>query len=285
MIFVLKPGDRGQEVRRLQNLLLVHTSGVYDAPTESAVRALQTANKLTIDGQAGPQVLGKLGIYPSFGVDLSHHNNVLSWKDLAAERDFVYLKATEGVTFLDPTFWKQAENAFNYKVKVRGAYCFGKLIRDPVQTADHYLDILLEARARGLINARPMLDLENGGLSMSSKTVQQWALSWAARVVEKTGDKPLLYTYLPFIKDSLGGGDLLTETFDLWAARYRGGRVVDPVGGGLDLGAFQSWLIYQYSAGQDGKQVAGCGVGKIDQDILAGGDLSVLLSESSKGCK
>lgn len=278
MIYVLKPGDVGQEVRRLQDCLLVHVSGTYDSATEQAVRDLQTANGLVVDGQAGPQVLGHLGIYPHLGVDLSHYNTVLSWTELAAERPFIFFKATEGVNNYDPTFWKNLENARNYKVKVVGAYHFAHLIEDPIKNAAHFLDLFAEGQAKGLISGRPVLDLESGGASMSVASVQQWALAWLTEVEAKCKTRPLLYTYLPFLMDRLGGGGPLTA-YDLWCARYRGGRVVDPVGGNLTIGDFKTWLVYQYSAGDDGKRVAGMGVGKVDQNLLAGGDLNAL-----RGC-
>ena len=56
---VLRPGDRGDDVKALQRLLIaagatVTADGSYGPATEAAVRAYQTARGLDVDGVAGP---------------------------------------------------------------------------------------------------------------------------------------------------------------------------------------------------------------------------------------
>ncbi len=56
---VLRPGDRGDDVKALQRLLIaagatIATDGSYGPATEAAVKAFQTARGLDVDGVAGP---------------------------------------------------------------------------------------------------------------------------------------------------------------------------------------------------------------------------------------
>lgn len=65
---VLKKGDRGKEVKALQLLLIGNgyscgksgADGIFGSGTDSAVRAFQKANKLTVDGEAGKKTFSKL---------------------------------------------------------------------------------------------------------------------------------------------------------------------------------------------------------------------------------
>jgi len=62
---VLRPGDRGEGVRRLQQRLNDHghgvvVDGVYGERTAAAVAAFQKARSHTVDGVAGPHTIGAL---------------------------------------------------------------------------------------------------------------------------------------------------------------------------------------------------------------------------------
>lgn len=62
---LLRRGDAGAAVRRLQDLLNEHNyeltvDGIYGPRTEAAVRAYQRANGLQVDGIAGPQTMTHL---------------------------------------------------------------------------------------------------------------------------------------------------------------------------------------------------------------------------------
>lgn len=59
---VLKKGDEGSLVIKLQEKLGVEAIGKFGPKTEAALKAWQTANGLTADGVAGPFTLAKLGI-------------------------------------------------------------------------------------------------------------------------------------------------------------------------------------------------------------------------------
>ncbi|HHX67282.1 MAG TPA: peptidoglycan-binding protein [Gallicola sp.] len=65
---MLKMGDRGEDVRKLQLALMFlgfdlrtyGADGIYGSETESAVRSFQKKHTLVVDGIAGPETLGKI---------------------------------------------------------------------------------------------------------------------------------------------------------------------------------------------------------------------------------
>ena len=56
----------------------------------------------------------------SFGIDVSHHNGKINW-DQVPDVDFVYIKATEGATYVDPVYQQNINGARARKFRV-GAY-------------------------------------------------------------------------------------------------------------------------------------------------------------------
>ena len=69
--FSLRKGDEGQEVARLQSIIVTTTDGKFGKNTDAAVQAYQNSNSLLVDGIAGPQTLGHMGIEVYSGIDLS----------------------------------------------------------------------------------------------------------------------------------------------------------------------------------------------------------------------
>jgi Transglycosylase-like domain/Putative peptidoglycan binding domain len=61
---VVKRGDRGDAVRKIQAALGVAADGVFGPLTERAVRRFQRRNGLVVDGIVGPQTRAALGLRP-----------------------------------------------------------------------------------------------------------------------------------------------------------------------------------------------------------------------------
>jgi peptidoglycan hydrolase-like protein with peptidoglycan-binding domain len=59
---VVKRGDRGSAVRRVQSRLGIPADGVFGPQTERAVKRFQRAKGLVVDGVVGPQTRAALGL-------------------------------------------------------------------------------------------------------------------------------------------------------------------------------------------------------------------------------
>jgi peptidoglycan hydrolase-like protein with peptidoglycan-binding domain len=69
---VLKRGDRGAAVRRVQAKLRVSVDGVFGAQTEAAVKRFQKRRGLSADGVVGPLTRDALGLDPFARASVRH---------------------------------------------------------------------------------------------------------------------------------------------------------------------------------------------------------------------
>ncbi len=263
MSYILHPGDQGQEVSRLQAAIGMQTAtGIYDPATVAAVRALQQAQGLGVDGVAGPKTLGSLGIAPLPGIDVSHFQGTIDWTSVAAAGiRFAFIKASEGRTGTDDRF---VTNWACSKVAgiPRGAYHFAHpAANSPEDEADNFLRVLNAVDAADL---PAVLDLEAAAISPPA-ALQDWAARWLRRVQAAANKTPILYTGSAFLRASLARGGALAPTFPLWIARYNGG--VDPG----DVGAWPEWRLWQWSANGAVPGIAH----DVDLDWLVGGEAAL----------
>ena len=63
-VVVVKRGDRGDAVRKIQSALGVGADGVFGPVTERAVKRFQRSHGLLVDGIVGPQTRAALGLDP-----------------------------------------------------------------------------------------------------------------------------------------------------------------------------------------------------------------------------
>jgi peptidoglycan DL-endopeptidase CwlO len=68
---ILRLWDRGQSVAALQRALGIQADGDFGLKTKKAVKRYQARHALVVDGEAGPQTLGSLGLHLIGGV--RHH--------------------------------------------------------------------------------------------------------------------------------------------------------------------------------------------------------------------
>lgn len=187
-----------------------------------------------------------------FGVDFSHHitdacHCTVPWTALAANKvAFVYVKATQGSGYTDPTALSNLQ-LISHTTMSSGAYHF--LTTDPVEQQVAYF--LAFYRKAGKLQLAPSLDLEwflgpmrpdcptdarvkvkrqNGstlircdlwgfvGSQQILKAVNQWTDS----IKSATGRTPLLYTNAEWWKARIGAGSKasLLHTSDIWIADY-----------------------------------------------------------------
>jgi lysozyme len=142
--------------------------------------------------------------------DVSNFQGQVDWPAvLASGRVGGICKATEGLGYVDRTFsanW----NTLGALGAIRGAYHFARPDNDPAGQAEKFLSVVKNWKADDLL----VLDLEVG-----TGNLDRFALGWLTQVETRTGIKPWLYSYGPFIRAHLA--DRRLAGYPLWIAAYQ----------------------------------------------------------------
>lgn len=186
---------------------------------------------------------------PLQGIDVSHYQGTIDWQQVAqAGIRFVFVKATQGITVVDPQFqtnWQGAKAAG----LLRGAYHFFEPDDDPGLQVQN----LLAALGGDPGELPPALDVETHGDAVQILAGVQ---SWIALVEAALGRTVILYTSPGFWK-TLGAPGLPGQP--LWIAEYGVSAPKLPAG-------WTDWTFWQSS--QSGT-VAGI-QGAVDLDEFQG---------------
>lgn len=197
------------------------------------------------------------------GIDVSHHNGTPDFaKAKSAGISFVYVKATEGKSYVDPMFQPNMYNAMKAGLPV-GAYHFARPYNCPEDEAANFLKAISVFK----YNLLPVLDLEYAPAGMTGDELYNWARKFINIVQQKTGHKVMFYTGVWFLNKYPALKNL--NELPLWIAIY--GRSSVPATGWSD------WTIWQYT---DKENVPGVGYCDADyvrdlKDIMIGGESAV----------
>lgn len=124
------------------------------------------------------------------GIDVSHHQGTINWKMVKAsqpELEFVYVKCTEGKTYVDPAFKKNAKGASAQGFQV-GAYHYFRM----TSSAHDQFKIFKSQMDKVHIDLIPMVDVETDD-KRPRKEVQD-SLRVLLNLLEKEYcKKPMIY--------------------------------------------------------------------------------------------
>jgi lysozyme len=184
------------------------------------------------------------------GIDVSHYQGTVNWAAVRqAGCSFAFIKATDGLTVVDPMFqqnWTQAQQAG----LLRGAYHFFRANDDPQDQANFFCTTVGSPG-----ELPPVLDVEiNSGVSNSQ--VISGIEIWLQAVESWAGCRPILYTS-PGFWDSLGTSSF--GAYPLWVAEYGVSAPKIPSG-------WESWTFWQYSQGGSISGISG----NVDLDYFSG---------------
>ncbi|MEH7088123.1 GH25 family lysozyme [Priestia megaterium] len=174
------------------------------------------------------------------GLDVSHHNgNNIDWKKVAAAGyKFVYLKLSEGKSYVDKTTYDNYIAAKNAGLRV-GFYHFAHPDNDPIAEVDFFLKKLDGMKA----DLPHCLDLEeNKGLSKAKVTA--FAVKWMEYLQKKTGITPILYTGLSFSNSNFTNA---VAKYPLWVARYSESNRVKGFTNPGESNVWNKWAMFQYT--------------------------------------
>lgn len=185
--------------------------------------------------------------YPVSGLDLSSHNGKVDFDSLRqAGVDFVFLKASEGISFRDPVFLNNYTAARSAGLKI-GAYHFFRFDCDGRRQAANLLQCL-----DGLAIDLPVaIDVEEWGnpAEVSTETIVA-RLQAMADHLSANGHTPVFYTnrngHIRFIRDNFDDSQIWICSFTdpplphgrwlFWQHSHRGR--IPGVKGNVDLNTF-----------------------------------------------
>ncbi len=198
------------------------------------------------------------------GIDVARYQHpdgaVIDWRAVrAAGVSFVYVKAVEGTTYVNPYYADDVARARSAGLAT-GAYHFARPalpLTTALDQANAFVRTLGDQRRH--LTLPPALDLEStGGLSRGDLTA--WAQLWMNEVRARTGRSPVLYSYPSYLNNAVHGPAL--HHAKLWIATYRS-AVAQPIAGG-----WPAWTVWQTSASGRYPGIAAA----VDTNLFAGTD-------------
>lgn len=195
------------------------------------------------------------------GIDVSHWQGSINYTKVKnAGIDIVYIKATQGQSFVDSQFKTNAVNAKKNGLLVGFYHYFTATTTDAaLKEAAHFVDTIKPYS----YDCRLALDVETTN-NLSNSTLVSLCKTFLEEVEKLSGSGVVIYTYTSFIKEHLNSS---LASYPLWIAQY---GVRTPSSNGV----WDSWVGFQYS--ESGK-VSGVS-GDTDLDEFTSG---ILLSSSS----
>lgn len=202
------------------------------------------------------------------GIDISAHQDVTSWSQVARDVEFCIVKASEGEGYVSSA-WPDYFAAARRAGLLAGSYHFAgssatRRLGDPVAEASHYVGVLRRAGWQSRRDLPPVLDIEVDDRSRGGLT--DWCLQFVRTVDDRLGlVEPWLrcgvYCNRDFHTNRLDGArliegrwwwqawwpdpngpwpgtDLMPAGAAIWQWTDAGVRLVDGIdGAGLDLNA------------------------------------------------
>ena len=221
------------------------------------------------------------------GIDVSRWQGTINWNNVKADGiDFAFVKATEGVDFVDVKFHANMQGAIAAGVYI-GPYHFARLdslngvpftsydgspfapgsapYLDAVSEANDFLDAIMPYYDTGL-HLPPVADVERlpdfNSTFLEREFISNWVQLFSDTVNNSLGRRPIIYTskfgantrYTPAVASS----------HDLWLAWWKNSTSNPPVTS--DTPAWSPWDFWQWTATGS---VNGVG-GNVDRDVFDG---------------
>jgi lysozyme len=197
---------------------------------------------------------------------------------------FAWVRATRGTAYLDSEFYDNIERAPNAGIYT-GPYhvCFPYDNPDPKDEVDYFVSKAGDYISGGYL--RPVLDLERGS-ELSKAALSDWVNDWLDELELQTGVEAIIYTNTNYATYEL---DSSVADRDLWIAQYW--TYPDPEEGEPDIGVFNSWAFWQWTANCTIEGVPGsadCDVfngtmSELEDYVIPGGTVPPFIVESRSG--
>jgi GH25 family lysozyme M1 (1,4-beta-N-acetylmuramidase) len=176
---------------------------------------------------------------PTTGPDVSSWQHVdgrlINWFAVrGAGHNFALLKATEGLTYINP-YLVPDSLLMRAAGVARGTYHYARPNLLPEAQATFY--VLSVLGQNGPLDLPPVLDLENTG-GLPPAALIDWTHRYLNTVQALTGRVPIIYTYPRFWRTAMADTNQFIQ-YPLWIADYSGKPTPDVPGG------WPTWTFWQ----------------------------------------
>ena len=168
------------------------------------------------------------------GIDVSKWQGTINFEEVANDGiDIVYIKATQGTTYVSPTFEEQYTNAKNNGLKI-GFYHYvtARTIEEARNEAQFYASKISGKQ----IDCKLAMDFEEFG-NLSQEEINAIGLEFVRRLEELT-NKPVIIYSNTYAARTIWNGEI--TKYPLWVAEY---GVSKP----RDNGKWNSYVGWQYT--------------------------------------
>ena len=229
----------------------------YVAPdTSAAISRIDVPDRplSSVPGHPELKVFNAPASYPVRGIDVSHFNGEISWKDVITDNvKFVYIKATQSVRSRDRMFLKNWDGAKSVGLK-HGAYhtfsfCAGpeeqmSSLKEIIPKDEDALPIAVDAEYfEGQEKSRiePLVSEGLCAKQLGPDRIRQNLESFLAMIKDYYGKGPILYGNIQLIYQILPPKTFLN--FPIWIADYsRRSLATQP-----NLPGTNPWTLWQYT--------------------------------------
>ena len=157
----------------------------------------------------------KLSAKAVWGVDLSHHQGVVNWKEINSSKPkFAFLKVTEGISHTDRKYKKYIKEIRSRNILV-GSYHFFSHRTSGKKQAKHFIRHIDFKKG----DLPPVIDAENSRKMPAKSKVSKELLAFIETVENELGVKPIIYCTDAYYNKYLKGN--LTGSYVLWICDFR----------------------------------------------------------------
>lgn len=182
------------------------------------------------------------------GIDVSNYNKNINWQNVKnAGFDVVYIKATEGTTYVDPIFNDHYYGANSAGLTI-GFYHFLTGLSAPETQAENFYNNIKGKN----IGLRACIDAESTGYD-----INDYIRRFIARFSKLSSLPIVIYTSAYYARDNISSD--IKNNYPLWVAHYG----VAPWGSNINTG-FKNVIGHQYTSNGT---ISGVN-GKFDLDVF-----------------
>ncbi len=169
----------------------------------------------------------------TIGMDVSHWEGIIDWPVASRYLGFAYYKCTDGVSYVDPTFYLNRAGCIEFGL-AHAPYHFYQPALDPVAQAEHFIHTAGQNYPRYIVDVEEPEGVDEG---LPGKL-----LTFLLCCAQLTGGvKPAIYTSPGYWNEYVRPKPAWAKNYDLIVAHYTAEHIPT-----LPLG-WDQWRIWQFS--------------------------------------